>query len=212
MHISCSVTTSYLAGACTRTRTTYAHLQTWVNKHCSDVCVCVCFLYVMQNTELFTSRSCLSFFTATFFPTCLSVCLFLSFFPSVWLKLSLPYLPAASSPLPLCLSRSSTEKWVMSKEKSDREKAEMRSNLILIWFLLGSCFNPLWAGFSACTSVCVWKSHSQRLERESADSHHSHHIIRQPIDLFFCCNQQKVKPILTHITKYRTYIHFLFIF
>lgn len=53
------------------------------------------------------------------------------------------------SSLPFCLFFSSTGKWVTRKEKSDRgkKKSEMRSNLMLIWFLLGSCFNPLWAGF-----------------------------------------------------------------
>lgn len=85
----------------------------------------VCLLYIMQNTGLFTSRGCLSFLLPLFPPylsVCLSVCLFLSLCLSVEVEdWSYPSLTPPSS-LPLCLSCSSTEKWVMSKEKSDREK------------------------------------------------------------------------------------------
>lgn len=55
------------------------------------------------------------------------------------------------------------------KKVTEEKKSEMRSNLMLIWFLLGSCFNPLWAGFFSCVS------NSQGLEWRVADSHCSQH-------------------------------------
>lgn len=136
--ISCSVTTSFLVYSCAT----------------SDMSVF--FLYVMQNIELFTSRGCLSF--RLFFFKYPSVGMSLSFFPSVCrdegLKLSLPCLPPLFSTfLPFQLQH---EKMGHEERKKWQRKSEMRSNLILIWFLLGSCFNPLWAGFPACMTVDWW--------------------------------------------------------
>lgn len=135
-------------------------MHTHTHTHlCTTSDMSVCFLYVMQNTELFSSSGCLSFYL--FFLKYLSVGTFLSFFPSVCrdggLKLSLPYLPPLLSTFLSLLQQH--RKMGHEERKKWQRKTKMRSNLILIWFLLGSCFNPLWAGFFFCVHVCVWVIH-----------------------------------------------------
>lgn len=145
-----------------------------------------------------------------FLNTCL-VGTFLSFFPSVCgdggLKLSLPYLP----PL-LCTFLSLLQqhrKMGHEERKKWQRKTEMRSNLILIWFLLGSCFNPLWAGFFFLflrARLCV--SNSQGLKWRVADSRHSRHAIKET-SIHFYCNQQKITPSLNSRDKIENLCTFL---
>ena len=176
MYISCSVTNSSLIDS---------------GAHTLDTSVC--FLYVTQNTELFTSRGCLTFQFFFFFiyvPVCGG------------LKSSLP--PLFSTFLSLLQQHRKMGHEEKEKKKKWQRKTEMRSNLILIWFLLGSCFNPLWAGFFFFFSACVlasWVilSNSQGLEWRMADSHHSHHTVKET-RILFCCNQQN---ITLHAIKYR---------
>lgn len=135
--ISCSLTASYLADLATHNHT---HLQTWMNKQCSDVCVSSpqCKIQSCLLAEAVCRFLCQFFFL----PVCLSFLFFISSCQGRGLKLSPP-------PLLVSVSSASAQKNGSWAKKKVTEKNEMRSNLILIWFLLGSCFNPLWAGLPA---------------------------------------------------------------
>lgn len=104
--ISCSVTTSFLVDSCAT----------------SDMSVC--FLYVMQNTELFTSRGCLS--------VGMSLSFFLSVCRDEGLKLSLPYLPPLFSTfLPFLLQHEKNGSWG-KKEVAEKKWNEIQPNFNLI--------------------------------------------------------------------------------
>lgn len=122
-----------------------AHFQTWVLRW-------MCVSSTSRETQSSSLAGVVCCFPAA--RLCLSVALFLPFCLSQERTEVIP--PLTSTP-PLFLSLLQQHRKVGHERRRTKKKwqrkTEIRSNLILIWFLLGSCFNPVRAVLSVCLHV-----------------------------------------------------------